>query len=155
MRIGGTSPPWTPPAAREDASASTGAPCNGHGVPRAAEPSEPSAGSIQHTQARLWRATPLLGEHIETAALLRDGAPPDADVAHDEPWDVWSAIFIPLWAAVGGDTYESVVAGSPTVGMGLLWIYVLLAQARPALVAISAQSPTRYCNATSRRSAAI
>ena len=79
----------------------------------------------------------------------------DADVADDEPWDVWSAIFIPLWAAVGGDTYESVVAGSPTVGMGLLWIYVLLAQARPALVAISAQSPTRYRNATSRRSAAI
>lgn len=124
-------------------------------MPRAAEPSEPSGGSIQHTQARLWRATPLLGEHIETAALLRDGAPPDADVADDEPWDVWSAIFIPLWAAVGGDTYESVVAGSPTVGMGLLWIYVLLAQARPALVAISAQSPTRYRNATSRRSAAI
>ena len=141
MRIGGTSPPWTPPAAREDASASTGAPCNGHGVPRAAEP---SGGSIQHTQARLWRATPLLGEHIETAALLRDGAPPDADVADDEPWDVWSAIFIPLWAAVGGDTYESVVAGSPTVGMGLLWIYVLLAQAPPArrdLRAISHEIP--------------
>ena len=113
--------------------------------------------SVFATQANLWRATPILwgllefdGE-VDTSGLMRDGARP-ADDDQSERWTVWSAMFVPLWAAVGGDVYEQVVQDAPTVGMGLLWMYVLLAQVLLVnlLIAMMNATYTKYSETAER-----
>ena len=48
---------------------------------------------------------------------------------HEEgQWNSWRAFEVPLWAMVGENSLEAVEEASPILGIGLLWVYIIIAQ---------------------------